>query len=85
VPLKEYLETCYRPDCEYLEGQLLERNVGEWEHGRLQALLSRHLNTKKRRLLKNRSGRKTARYDEEVKDGVLRTQNPDIYVPLAEL
>ena len=22
---------------------------------------------------------------EEVKDGVLRTQNPDIYVPLAEL
>jgi Uma2 family endonuclease len=40
VPLKEYLETSYRPDCEYLEGELLERNVGEWDHSRLQTLLS---------------------------------------------
>ena len=40
VPLAEYLETSYRPDCEYLEGELLERNVGEWDHSRLQMLLS---------------------------------------------
>lgn len=38
--LTEYLETNYRPDCEYLDGQLLERNVGEWDHSRLQGLLS---------------------------------------------
>lgn len=38
--LTEYLATSYRPDCEYLDGELLERNVGEWEHSRLQGLLS---------------------------------------------
>jgi Uma2 family endonuclease len=40
VPLSEYLNTSYRPDCDYLEGELLERNVGEWDHARLQALLT---------------------------------------------
>jgi Uma2 family endonuclease len=43
VTLSEYLETSYRPDCEYLDGELLERNVGEWDHSRLQLLLSRYL------------------------------------------
>ncbi len=43
VPLSEYLETSYRPDCDYLEGELLERNVGEWDHSRLQTLLSRYM------------------------------------------
>ena len=43
VPLSEYLETVYRPDCEYLDGELLERNVGEWDHSRLQASLTGYL------------------------------------------
>ena len=43
IPLKEYLETSYRPDCEYLDGELLERNVGEWDHSRLQAKLAQYL------------------------------------------
>jgi Uma2 family endonuclease len=43
VPLSEYLETSYRPDCDYLDGQLLERNVGEREHSRLQGLLIHYL------------------------------------------
>jgi len=30
VPLSEYLQTRYRPDCDYLDGELLERSVGEW-------------------------------------------------------
>jgi Uma2 family endonuclease len=160
VPLKEYLETCYRPDCEFLEGQLLERNVGEIDHGLLQVLLSNYLFKREEKwgilvLLALRvqvkalrirvpdivvitGGRPTTpilvqppflcvevlsphdrmlemleRIDdylnfgvryvwlihqstrrafvytrdhvEEVKDGVLKTQNPDIYVPLAEL
>ena len=46
VPLGEYLATGYRPDCEYLDGQLLERNVGEWDHSRLQMLLSRYLSNR---------------------------------------
>lgn len=43
VPLTEYLTTSYRPDCEYLDGELLERNVGEWDHSRLQGLLFGYL------------------------------------------
>jgi len=40
VPLEEYLRTRYEPDAEYVNGQLVERNVGEWRHGLLQALLT---------------------------------------------
>jgi Uma2 family endonuclease len=40
VPLEEYLRTCYEPDAEYVDGQLVERNVGEWSHSLLQGLLA---------------------------------------------
>ncbi len=43
VSLSDYLNTSYRPDCEYLNGELLERNVGDWDHSRLQMLLSQYL------------------------------------------
>jgi Uma2 family endonuclease len=43
VSLDEYLNTSYRPDCDYLEGEILERNVGEWDHSRLQVLLGSFL------------------------------------------
>jgi Uma2 family endonuclease len=31
----EYLATSYRPDRELIDGQLVERNVGEWDHSNL--------------------------------------------------
>jgi Uma2 family endonuclease len=43
ISREEYLVTSYRPDCEYLEGVLVERNVGEYDHSRLQMLLSASL------------------------------------------
>ena len=39
VPLAEYLQTSYRPDRDYLDGELLERNMGETPHSALQAFL----------------------------------------------
>src|SRR6266567_5952112 len=48
VTLSEYLATSYRPDREYLDGELLERNVGEWDHSRLQMLLSRYLSNREK-------------------------------------
>ena len=39
VPVNEYLSTSFRPDREYLDGEILERNVGEWNHSKLQARL----------------------------------------------
>ena len=36
----EYLRTNYRPDREFIDGEVRERNVGKWEHARIQALLA---------------------------------------------
>ncbi len=38
--LSEYLNTTYRPDCDYVDGELRERNVGKWQHARIQFLLT---------------------------------------------
>lgn len=40
IPVQEYLTTVYRPDCDYVDGEVLERNLGERDHGRLQVKLS---------------------------------------------
>ena len=40
LSLSEYMKTSYRPDREFVDGELRERNVGKWEHARLQALLA---------------------------------------------
>jgi Uma2 family endonuclease len=39
ISLEEYLNTNYEPDLEYVDGQLVERNGGKWDHGRLIMLL----------------------------------------------
>ena len=36
LSLENYLESAYEPDCDYVDGHLEERNVGEWDHSRLQ-------------------------------------------------
>ena len=43
VPVEEYLATSYRPDREYIDGQILERNAREWDHSKLQMILSAYL------------------------------------------
>jgi Uma2 family endonuclease len=40
IPLKEYLGSSFRPDREYVDGEIRERNVGKWEHARVQWLLA---------------------------------------------
>jgi len=39
IPVEEYLSTCYEPDCEYDDGVVVERNLGEFEHSFLQIFL----------------------------------------------
>ena len=39
LTLEEYLQTSYRPDCDFVDGYLEERNMGEYEHNNLQAAL----------------------------------------------
>jgi Uma2 family endonuclease len=39
ISVDEYLHTTYQPDCDYVEGEVLERNMGEQSHARLQGYL----------------------------------------------
>ena len=39
ISVEEYLATSYRPDCDYVDGRLEERNVGEWDHSKIQAAI----------------------------------------------
>lgn len=38
--LDYYLQTDFRPDCDYVDGEILERNVGDREHSFLQLKIS---------------------------------------------
>jgi Uma2 family endonuclease len=37
ISVEEYLSTSYEPDMEYVDGVLVETNVGEWKHGMAQS------------------------------------------------
>jgi Uma2 family endonuclease len=39
LSLEEYLRTSYRPDVHFVDGEIEERNLGEYEHARLQWLI----------------------------------------------
>jgi Uma2 family endonuclease len=41
ISVEEYLSTSYHPDCDYVDGEIEERNVGEFDHSILQGLLFR--------------------------------------------
>ena len=40
IPEQVYLSTTYEPDCDFVDGVLEERNVGEGLHSELQALIT---------------------------------------------
>ena len=40
VTVEEYLRTVYEPECDYVDGWLEDRNVGEYDHALLQTLLA---------------------------------------------
>jgi Uma2 family endonuclease len=45
IPVEEYLHTSYSPDCDYVDGEVLERNVGEHDHASLQLRIGSYLLT----------------------------------------
>lgn len=38
--MDEYLHTSYKPDVDFVDGTLQERNMGEYEHNKLQTLIA---------------------------------------------
>lgn len=39
ISVQEYLKTVYRPDCDYVDGIIEDRNLGERDHSWIQAYL----------------------------------------------
>ena len=50
VSVEEYLSTSFDPDCEYVDGILVERNVGERDHSFWQIELGAFLSARRRAL-----------------------------------
>ena len=50
VPAEEYLSTVYRPDCDYVDGVVEERNVGENDHAYWQREILLYLCARQREL-----------------------------------
>ena len=48
VSVEEYLNTSYRPDCDYIDGAVLERNTGERDPSRMQGLLVAYFITREK-------------------------------------
>ncbi|MGA2716196.1 MAG: Uma2 family endonuclease [Bryobacteraceae bacterium] len=40
ISLDEYLSTVYEPDCEYVDGDLVDRNAGELDHSGLLGIIA---------------------------------------------
>ncbi len=50
ISVEEYLRTSYRPDCDYVDGEVRERNLGERKHSGTQGEIIFYLRTRYPRL-----------------------------------
>jgi len=50
VSVSTYLTTLYHPDCDYVDGVLEERNVGEKDHSKLQMAIAAYLYARRKEL-----------------------------------
>ena len=39
ISIDQYESTSYRPDCDYIDGEIRERNLGKFDHSNLQRVL----------------------------------------------
>ena len=50
VSVEEYLRTSYDPDCEYVDGEVLDRNVGELDHAWIQRAILLYVAAREKQL-----------------------------------
>ena len=50
ISVEEYLATSYRPDCDYVDGRIEERNLGEFDHSSLQTAIAIYLGSRQKQL-----------------------------------
>ena len=74
ISVEEYLRTSYRPDCDYVDGEVVERNMGELDHSWLQTALSAYLFARRNEL------KITVLVEQRVQVSATRFRIPDICV-----
>lgn len=72
ISVEEYLATSYEPDREYIDGQLVERNLGEYDHSNLQTALAAWL------WIRAREWNVRALVEQRVRVGARRIRVPDV-------
>lgn len=50
ISVEEYLATSYRPDCDYVDGRIEERNLGEFDHSSLQTAIAVYFGSRQKQL-----------------------------------
>jgi Uma2 family endonuclease len=78
ISVEEYLRTSYRPDCDYVDGEVQERNLGERDHSWTQKALIVYLG--------NRESQWGIRVypEQRVQVSATRFRVPDICVTLGQ-
>jgi Uma2 family endonuclease len=78
VSIEEYLSSSYEPDCDYVDGVLDERNLGEYDHSNLQAALVTYLRNRAR------SWNVRVVVEQRIRVSATRVRVPDVCVILRE-
>jgi len=79
IGVEEYLATSYRPDCDFVDGEVIERNLGTKDHSKLQGEIYAWFRDRRREL------RLTAFPEQRVQVAPRRFRVPDVCVfPLPE-
>jgi Uma2 family endonuclease len=90
ISVEENLQNSYGPDCDYVDGELVERNVGEWKHSLPQGILIGYFRDLSRALPVRVAPDSRTAYSytreegREVRDR-LTTQDPEISISVPEL
>jgi Uma2 family endonuclease len=76
VSVEEYLNTSYDPDCDYVDGRVVERNLGELDHSDLQSEIVVYFR------LRRKQWRAHAFVEQRVQVSPTRFRIPDVCVML---
>ena len=78
IPVEEYLRTTYDPDCDYVDGEVLERNLGELDHSDLQTEIAYYFRARRRKW------KTYAFVEQRVQVSKTRFRVPDVCVMVGE-
>ena len=78
ISVEEYLATSYRPDCDYVDGHIEERNLGEWDQADLQTAVAAYF-----RMRSKKWGIRTV-VEQRVQVSPTRFRIPDVTIILGD-